>query len=213
MPFTTTNTFAPDGKGISAEVNQNFADIVKELNAFPTNGAWKGINIFTTDHFRDGSLGGQVLSNAFQFVQVPKGPAGIDPTHSDHFAPKRFVDNLKASLLLPSAATMNTGEDAIDTVIAEYDQVFTFGNKMMLEVGCKLCDSNESTAHTIDVDLVAGFEKIIFPFGTLLSKAPTGGNATAHVTIGARSKVTFSLNDQPQSNYYGILYFIVGSGI
>lgn len=217
MAFTIANTFTADGKGISSEVNKNFADIANELNALPTSGAWKGNNIFTTAHFADGALGGQMFANSFQFAQIPKGPAGVDPTHSDHFVPKRYIDNLKASLLLPSSASMNVGEDRIDTAVTEYDETFIFGNKMMLEVGCKLCDASASTAQTIDIDLYAGFNRIIYPWATLLRKAtpiaPTGGNGTAHVTIGARNKITFSLCNALQSEYYGILYFVIGSSL
>jgi hypothetical protein len=222
MAFSVTSTsLTSDPVAYSAEVNKNFADVAKELNAITTAGAWKSGAVITTTHIADGSLGGQVFVDPLVFAQVPRGPLGTDPSHSDHFVPKRFIDNLKAALLLPSSASMNSGENRLDTEIAEYDEIFTFGNGMMIEVGCKLCSTQEAASQTIDVDLVAGFNKIIFPFGTLLRKssppansgslgAPTGSNATAHVTIGARSKITFSLSNAPQSDYYGVLYFIVG---
>jgi hypothetical protein len=215
MAFSVTSTaLTSDLVAYSAEINKNFADIAKELNAIPTAGAWKSGAIVDHDHIADGSLGGQVFVDPLVFAQVPRGPSGIDPTHSDHFVPKRFIDNIKAALLLPSFASMNTGESRLDTAISEYDEIFTFGNGMMIELGCKLCSTPEAASQTIDIDLVAGFNKIIFPWGTLLRKstpvAPDGSNGTAHVTIGARSKVTFSLCNRPQSDYYGIMYFIVG---
>jgi hypothetical protein len=223
MAFAVTNSFSSDGKGISSEVNRNFSDMVKELNALPTDGAWKGSDIFTTTHFADGSLGGQVFSNSFIFSQQPKGPSGIDPTQSDEFVPKRFVENLKRALLLPYQSTIDAGINRLivndSYPITEYNEVFTFGNGLLIEVGLKLCSSYEATAQVISVDLLAGFNKIIFPWGTLLKKttAPgwggtsTGGGSVCSVFVGARNKLSFSTSNNPQSDFYGLTYFVVGS--
>jgi hypothetical protein len=71
MPFSVKHLFLPDDPMVARRFQENFDQIVSELNSFPINGRFKPGSIATTN-ITDDSVTAAKFSPNLQFDQIPK---------------------------------------------------------------------------------------------------------------------------------------------
>jgi hypothetical protein len=110
MPFSVKHLFLPDDPMIARKFQENFDNIVSELNSFPISGAFKPGSIATTN-ITDDNITAAKFSSNLQFDQIPKGPAATDPSHADHLTRKSYaVTALSALITSPATKHIDHGD-------------------------------------------------------------------------------------------------------
>jgi hypothetical protein len=234
MPFSVKHLFLPDDPMIARKFQENFDNIVSELNSFPISGAFKPGSIATTN-ITDDNITAAKFSSNLQFDQIPKGPAATDPSHADHLTRKSYaVTALSALITAPATGSKGAGVTSFTSSTASLEEYEYFFNEFRWIYGyCKASDLYKTTALTTKVavasdsegyikltaELAKMFHVMVVPIvGTAtyqrVSVMPSTYATTGYIHIksgvGGAGQTGSAL---VLSNFYGFFYMIVGRDI
>jgi hypothetical protein len=196
MPFSVKHLFLPDDPMIARRFQENFDNIVSELNSFPISGAFKPGSIGTTQ-LTDKCVTAAKLSPNLQFGQIPKVPTGVtgEPNDAagDELCRKAFVVTAMAAFITAPAtgdkgAGIATTTQHIDNSVA----VSVGGTKTGIPLtghgylAGDIVTISDTTNYngTYTIDSITNANQFV------ISKtyvAETFAASTSHVTIGFRS--------------------------
>jgi hypothetical protein len=217
MPFSVKHLFLPDDPMIARKFQENFDNIVSELNSFPISGAFKPGSIATTN-ITDDNITAAKFSSNLQFDQIPKGPAATDPSHADHLTRKSYaVTALSALITAPATGSKGAGAASFTSSTASLEEYEYFFNEFRWIYGyCKASDLYKTTALTTRAKM---FHVMVVPIvGTAtyqrVSVMPSTYATTGYIHIksgvGGAGQTGSAL---VLSNFYGFFYMIVGRDI
>lgn len=223
MPFSVKHIFMPDEPMYARRFQENFDNIVAELNAFPISGKFKPGSIAIANITNDNVTAAKFSPN-LQFDQIPKGPAATDPSHADHLSRKAYVvASLNGLITLPATGDKGAGKTeftAATTSLEEYE--YFFNDFRWIYGYIKSSDLKNSDLTTAANQ--SGYIGYI-PFTAALAKlffckvAPlvSATNYTARAMVMPDYFFTTTYihikTSLPLSSYYGIFYMAVGRDI